>query len=74
MNVTITTAIELSAAQLATIKTAVTRKYGKTVTFHTVVDTAVVGGVQIALDSRFLDGSVQGKLAQLRKQLLHSEA
>jgi F-type H+-transporting ATPase subunit delta len=68
--VVITTAVPLTSAQLEHIKKAVDKKYGKGAKYHMVVSEAIVGGVQITINSRQLDGSVKYKLAQIKKKLL----
>ena len=67
--VTITSAVELSAAQLEKIKKAVFKKYGKDTLIETVVHTNLLGGVQIAVGSKLLDASVKNRLDQLKKKL-----
>ncbi len=68
-HVVITTVIDLSSSQLEAIKTAVSKKYGKDVTYETVINPEILGGIQVAIDSRFLDGSVKAKVDQLKKQI-----
>ncbi len=67
--ITITTAVELSAAQMEQIKKAAQKKYGKDVVFEKEIKEDILGGIQIKVDSRLLDGSVKNKVDQLYKQL-----
>ena len=69
-NVVITTAMKLPSTQLEQIKKAVSKKYGRAVTYQLNVDPSILGGLQITIGSRFLDGSVKGKLDQLQKKVL----
>jgi F-type H+-transporting ATPase subunit delta len=66
LTVTITSAVELSAGQLDLIQKAVIKKYGKDVKFVVELKPAILGGVQLTIGSRMLDGSLKGKLAQLQ--------
>lgn len=68
--VLVTTAVEATAAQIELVTKAVTKKYGKTVEISQVVDPRIVGGVQITIGSRQLDGSLKGKLDQIRKRFV----
>lgn len=65
MRVVITTAVPASAQHVSKVKKAVTAKYGSNVTFETKVDPNIIGGIQIALDSRLLDGSIRNEVEQL---------
>ncbi len=67
--VVITTAVPLSSAQLEHIKKAVDKKYGKGSKYHVTVNPAIIGGVQITIDSRQLDGSAKYKFSQLKKKI-----
>lgn len=68
--VLVTSALELSAAQLKKIETAVIEKYGKPVTIETVIDETLLGGLQITIGSRLLDASIKGKIEQIRKEFV----
>jgi len=67
MQVVITSATELTSAQLEKIEKAVTKKYGKNVQFRTAVNPSLIGGLTITLGSRQLDGSLKYKLSLLQK-------
>lgn len=72
ITVTVTAAEPLSKTQLETIKAAVKKKYEVTdVMIEAIVDQTVLGGVKLVIDSIEYDGTVQGKLAQVRSQLLN---
>lgn len=69
MKVVVTTAVELSKSQLATLTKELTNKYGKKTTVETVVDPSVIGGVSLTIGSKHLDGTVKRKLDLIKKQL-----
>lgn len=69
MNVTITSAIELSAAQRKTLVTALEKKYGNSLTIEEIVNENLIGGVRVTVGSRQLDASVRGKLHKLESQV-----
>lgn len=68
-HVVITSAIGLSSEQLEKIKNAISKKYGQDVTYLIAVDPSILGGVQLTINSRLLDGSIKGKIEQLKKQI-----
>ena len=70
--VIVTTAVEPTSAQLEEVKKAVTKKYGKAVEIESRVDASILGGVQITIGSRQLDGSLKGKLNQIRKKFVQN--
>jgi F-type H+-transporting ATPase subunit delta len=61
--------VPFSAAQLSEVKQALTKKYGKDIQVEEQIDPSLIGGVQIVIGSRMLDGSVKAKLQQLRNSL-----
>jgi F-type H+-transporting ATPase subunit delta len=69
LTVTVKSAIDLTAAQLDAVKKAVTKKYGKDVQMEQVVDPSILGGVQVLVGSRLIDGSIRGKLNQLKQAI-----
>lgn len=69
--VIVTSAVELSTAQLKKIQSAFEKKLGS-VAITTTIDESVIGGVKFQYGSKELDGTVQGKLKQLKTQLLAS--
>jgi|GEM_PF-1038390 len=71
MRVVITTAIEMTAAQLERVKKATLKKYGKDLSYDVVVDPSILGGIQIAFNSHLLDGSLKTKIEQLQNGLHH---
>lgn len=71
LTVTVTTAVELSSAQEKTIVTAVKKKHDvSSVTIEKVVDPSVIGGIKLTVNSVEYDGTVAGKLARAKSQLM----
>jgi F-type H+-transporting ATPase subunit delta len=70
--ITVTSAEALSKTQIAHITTAVKKKYEvSSVVVEEVVDPSVLGGIKLMINSVEYDGTVQGKLAQVRSQLMN---
>ncbi|HTI45431.1 MAG TPA: F0F1 ATP synthase subunit delta [Casimicrobiaceae bacterium] len=65
----IETAMELSDAQLAEIKSALERRFGKRIEATVRVNPALIGGARVTVGDTVLDGSVQAKLAAMANQL-----
>ncbi len=68
-NVTVTSALKLSASQVEKIKKAVEKKYGKDATYQFIVDASILGGVIVTVNSRQLDGSIKTKLDKVKQEL-----
>jgi len=60
---------DLPKALLERIKKDVERRERKTVELATEVDPSLIGGMQVRLDHRVIDGSVRRHLDDLRQQL-----
>ena len=67
---TIESARPLSEAEVADLAAAMSRRLGKRVETTTAVDPALIGGARIAVGDTVIDGSVRGKLQQMRQELL----
>lgn len=59
-------ATELSGDQQATVKGNLEKKYGAGLNLSFAVNPALIGGLRIQIGSDVYDGSVQGRLAQLK--------
>ena len=68
---TVTSAIELPASELETIKAALARRFGRAVEIETAVDASLIGGAVIAAGDVVIDGSLKGKLSRLDTALSH---
>jgi len=66
---TIESAFELTDAQLAELRGALEKRFGKKVETTVTVNRDLVGGARVTVGDAVLDGSVQAKLAAMRAQL-----
>jgi F-type H+-transporting ATPase subunit delta len=65
----IETAFELTDAQLADIRSALERRFGKRIDATVRVNPALIGGARVTVGDTVLDGSVQAKLAAMATEL-----
>lgn len=65
----VTSAIELPAAELDTIKAALAKRFGRDVELDTAVDASLIGGAIIDAGDVVIDGSLRGKLSRLQAAL-----
>ncbi len=65
----VTSAAALPAAELATIKAALKRRFGRDVEVETAVDESLIGGAVIDAGDVVIDGSLKSKLARLQTAL-----
>ena len=66
---TVVTATPLSAAQAERLSTALAKKYGRDVALNAIIDPSVVGGLRVQIADDVIDGSISGRLADLRQRL-----
>ena len=66
---TIESAFELSDAQVAELRSALERRFGKKIEATVTVNRELIGGARVTVGDSVLDGSVQAKLAAMRSQL-----
>lgn len=69
LTVQVTTAQKLDTAETRTLTDALSKATGKVVELRTSEDPALIGGLQIRIGSRLMDGSVTGTLERLRQTL-----
>ena len=69
MTVDVTSATELSAAQVKALSDVLKAKVGKTVQLNTTVDESLIGGLIVKLGSTMIDTSVKAKLAALQNAM-----
>lgn len=67
--VEITSAFELTAAQLQELVAALEFKFGLKLKPHVTVDPSLIGGVRVAVGDQVLDTSVQAQLVRMRDTL-----
>ncbi len=66
--VAVTSAIKLDADQRAAVKTLVEKKLGQSeFALQEIVDSSVLGGLRVQINSRVYDATVQGKLKALQE-------
>jgi F-type H+-transporting ATPase subunit delta len=66
---TIETAMELPDTQVAELKAALEKRFGRKIETTVVVNPDLIGGARITVGDAVLDGSVQAKLAAMHTQL-----
>ena len=67
----ITTAIELSPAELQQVVDQLNRIVGMEISPRTFVDPSIIGGVLVHVGDTLIDGSVRSQLVRLREQMVH---
>jgi F-type H+-transporting ATPase subunit delta len=70
VNVTVFSATEMSEAQKTALTTALAQRLQKKVALDVQLDTSVIGGAVIRTDEWVIDGSVKGKLQQLKSRVV----
>ena len=65
----IETALPLTDAQLAELTAALSKRFGKRIEASTSINKALIGGARIAVGDTVIDGSVRGKLEQMKHAL-----
>ncbi|MCC8364330.1 F0F1 ATP synthase subunit delta [Lysobacter sp. A6] len=65
----VTSATQLPAAELDTIKAALKKRFGREVEVETAIDEALIGGAVIDAGDVVIDGSLRGKLGRLQAAL-----
>ncbi|MFT4228993.1 MAG: F0F1 ATP synthase subunit delta [Microbacterium sp.] len=66
---TVTSATPLSAEQAKRLSAALAARYGRDVALNAVIDPALVGGLRVQIADDVIDGSISGRLADLRQRL-----
>lgn len=65
----VTSATELPAGELDTIRAALKKRFGREVEIESAVDAALIGGAVIDAGDVVIDGSLRGKLSRLQAAL-----
>lgn len=65
----VTSASQLSDAELAAIRDGLKRRFGREVELESAIDTSLIGGAVIDAGDVVIDGSVKGKLERLQSAL-----
>src|SRR5579872_4590402 len=69
LDVTLTSAVELSAEQQQRFAAALQKRFDRSIRLHTQIDTSLLGGAVVQADDLVIDGSVSGGLTQLASQI-----
>ena len=67
----VTSAYPMNEAQIAELTALLEKKHGKKVKVSVVVDSALIGGVSIAIGDEVFDASVRGKLSRMATSLMN---
>jgi len=70
---TVTSAKQLSSEELRSIVAQLEQMYDKKFEVRQQVDPALIGGLRIMMGDRRVDGSIEGRLAQLRRTLFAND-
>jgi F-type H+-transporting ATPase subunit delta len=69
MVATVISAVPLSAGQAERLSATLAKKYGRDVAINAIIDPSVVGGLRVQIADDVIDGSISGRLADLRQRL-----
>jgi len=69
MVATVISAAPLSAAQAQRLTASLAKKYGRDVALNAIIDPSVIGGLRVQVADDVIDGSISGRLADLRQRL-----
>jgi F-type H+-transporting ATPase subunit delta len=69
---TVTTAVELTAKDRDRLEDELSKRLGKEIRMHLVVDPRILGGLKLQYGDRLVDASVSTRLQQLRRRLAAS--
>ncbi|ABZ83473.1 ATP synthase f1, delta subunit [Heliomicrobium modesticaldum Ice1] len=68
----VTSAVELAPEQVERLRSQLAAATGKAIVLRMAVDPDLIGGLVVAFGDRIIDGSVAGKIRDLRESLLRS--
>jgi len=69
---TVTTAVELTPKDRDRVENELSKRLGKEIRMHVVVDPLILGGLKLQYGDRLVDASVSTRLQQLRRRLAAS--
>jgi F-type H+-transporting ATPase subunit delta len=69
---TVTTAVELTAKDRDSVEDELSKRIGKEIRMHVVVDPRILGGLKLQYGDHLVDASVSTRLQQLRRRLAAS--
>lgn len=65
-----TTAIKMTVEEIEAIREKLGDRYNKEIEIQNIVDPEVIGGVYLRLGDKVIDGTIRGKLQDMKKMLL----
>lgn len=65
-----TTAVEMTNEEVDAIRKKLSKKYNREIEVQNIIDTKVIGGVYLRLGDKVIDGTIRGKLEDLKRMLL----
>ncbi|HJU40811.1 MAG TPA: ATP synthase F1 subunit delta, partial [Tahibacter sp.] len=71
LKVRVRAAVPVDGAQADALKSALARRFGRTIELESVIDESVIGGAIIDAGDVVIDGSVRGRLERLAQSLTH---
>ena len=66
---TLTTAHDIDRASVERLRVALEKRTGRTVRLNLTVDSSLIGGAALQMESQLMDASIRGRLRQLREHL-----
>ena len=69
LDANIYTPFALSENQLAKLESILSKKTNKTIIIKEIIDKNIIGGIKINLNGLIIDGSIQGKIERLKKNI-----
>jgi F-type H+-transporting ATPase subunit delta len=66
------TAVAVSDAVIAEVRTFIEQQTGKKVILETAVDADIIGGLVIQMEDKLYDASISGKLRKAKQDLLNT--
>ena len=70
---TITTAYQLDDSAMESVRVEVSTALSKDITLKYKVDPSIIGGMTLQIGTRFIDGSIQNKLAKMAKTFMKNK-
>jgi F-type H+-transporting ATPase subunit delta len=64
-------ALPMTDAQLSDVVNLLSKKFGRPIKAHVVVDPSLIGGVSVAIGDEVIDASVSGKLSKMASALMN---
>lgn len=72
LRVAVTSAVELTADQLVSIKNVLQKRFDKTIEATTSINTELIGGFVVKVGDNIIDASMLNKLGQIKKKFINT--